>query len=98
MLVDISPMDGSIGPPFLNGELPRVAAQPKSIVNGNYHTVVREPPRDECRVAAGAADERQAAPAARRRLVLAFNDLLRLALELKDVQPGVLGAGVTSPA
>jgi hypothetical protein len=41
VLVDISPMDGSIGPPFLNAELLLAAAQPKSIVNGNYHTLVK---------------------------------------------------------
>src|SRR5206468_3836225 len=38
MLVDYLPMNGRIGPPFLNAEPLPVAAQPKSIVNGNYHT------------------------------------------------------------
>src|SRR5438132_13611078 len=41
MLVDISPMDGSIGPPFLNAEPLPAAAQPKSLINGNCHTVVK---------------------------------------------------------
>jgi hypothetical protein len=41
MLVWHLPTDGSIGPPFINGEPLRAAAQPKSTVNGDYHTVVK---------------------------------------------------------
>src|SRR5258708_7844582 len=54
-------MDGAIGPPFLNAEPLPVTAQPKSIVNGNYHTVVKAAaPRTSVGLAFGAADDRQA--------------------------------------
>jgi hypothetical protein len=82
-------MGGHISP-FLNADPLFTAAQVDSVANrgssrgreGGHHRVER-------RINAVAADGRQAAPAARKRLVLAFNDFLRLARELKDVQSSV---------